>query len=60
MSTSENAMTAHLVIPGGHPGKGFLADVQDRMKEKFAIHHITIQIELEDEEAEICQNDCSP
>ncbi|MEO9467607.1 cation diffusion facilitator family transporter [Parasphingorhabdus sp.] len=60
MSTSENAMTAHLVIPGGHPGKGFLADVQDRMKEQFAIHHITIQIELEDEEAEICQNDCSP
>lgn len=58
MSTSETAMTAHLVIPGGHPGKGFLADVQASMKERFAIHHITIQIELEDEEADLCQTDC--
>jgi len=58
MSTSETAMTAHLVIPGGHPGKGFLANVEASMKEQFAIHHITIQIELEDEEAEICQTDC--
>ena len=59
MSTSENAMTAHLVIPGGHPGKGFLADVEKKMKSEFAIHHVTIQIELEDEEAENCQTDCS-
>ena len=58
MSTSETAMTAHLVMPGGHPGKGFLADVQDAMKARFAIHHITIQIELEDEEANICQTNC--
>ncbi|WP_422342926.1 cation diffusion facilitator family transporter [Parasphingorhabdus sp.] len=58
MSTSETAMTAHLVIPGGHPGKGFLADVQADMKKRFSIHHITIQIELEDEEAELCQTDC--
>lgn len=58
MSTSENAMTAHLVIPGGHPGKGFLANVEASMKEQFAIHHITVQIELEDEEAEMCQTDC--
>lgn len=58
MSTSETAMTAHLVIPGGHPGKGFLADVQDMVKKRFAIHHITIQIELEDEEADICQTNC--
>ncbi|MEH6757534.1 MAG: cation diffusion facilitator family transporter [Parasphingorhabdus sp.] len=58
MSTSETAMTAHLVIPGGHPGKGFLADVQASMKKRFAIQHITIQIELEDEEAVICQTNC--
>ncbi|QJB69248.1 cation diffusion facilitator family transporter [Parasphingorhabdus halotolerans] len=59
MSTSETAMTAHLVMPGGHPGKGFLAKVQEHMKQRYAIHHITIQIELEDEEAELCQTDCS-
>lgn len=58
MSTSETAMTAHLVLPQGHPGKGFLANVQKKMKEHFAIHHITIQIELEDEEADLCQTDC--
>ncbi|HEY9091095.1 cation diffusion facilitator family transporter [Parasphingorhabdus sp.] len=58
MSTSETAMTAHLVVPDGHPGKGFLADVQNMVKERFSIHHITIQIELEDEEAEYCQTNC--
>ena len=59
MSTSEAAMTAHLVIPGGHPGKGFLADLQERVKQRFPIHHMTIQIELEDEEADLCQTDCN-
>ncbi len=58
MSTSETAMTAHLVIPSGHPGKDFLANVQKSMKDRFAIHHMTIQIELEDEEAGFCQTDC--
>ncbi|MGB5482863.1 MAG: cation transporter, partial [Parasphingorhabdus sp.] len=58
MSTSETAMTAHLVLPNGHPGKGFLADVQKEMKTQFSIHHITIQVELEDEEADLCQIDC--
>ncbi len=59
MSTSETAMTAHLVIPGGHPGKNFLSDVEADMKARFSIHHITIQIELENEEAE-CDTDCGP
>ncbi len=59
MSTSETAMTAHLVMPGGHPGKNFLFDVQKAVKQSFAIHHITIQIEMEDEEAENCDTDCS-
>ncbi|WP_417623111.1 cation diffusion facilitator family transporter [Parasphingorhabdus sp.] len=58
MSTSETAMTAHLVLPEGHPGKGFLAKVQIEMKARFSIHHITIQIELEDEEVGVCLTDC--
>lgn len=58
MSTSETAMTAHLVLPEGHPGKGFLAEIQKEMNRLFSIHHITIQIELEDEEADFCQTDC--
>lgn len=59
MSTSETAMTAHLVLPEGHPGKGFLVTVQKELNTRFSIHHITIQIELEDEEADLCQTDCS-
>jgi len=58
MSTSETAMTAHLVVPDGHPGKGFLSEVHRQMIERFAIHHSTIQIELEDEEEILCRTDC--
>jgi len=58
MSTSETALTAHLVLPAGHPGKGFLATIQKEMITLFSIHHTTIQIELENEEAGLCQIDC--
>ena len=58
MSTSETALTAHLVLPAGHPGKGFLATIQKEMITLFSIHHTTIQIELENEEADLCQIDC--
>jgi cobalt-zinc-cadmium efflux system protein len=58
MSTSETAMTAHLVLPHGHPGQDFLVEAQKQLKVRFSIHHITIQIELEDEEADLCQIDC--
>lgn len=58
MSTSETALTAHLVLPDGHPGKGFLFEVQKQMIARFAIHHTTIQIELEDEEEILCRTDC--
>ena len=46
MSTTETVMTAHLVMPGGHPGDTFLHDVQHLMEERFGIHHVTLQIEL--------------
>jgi cobalt-zinc-cadmium efflux system protein len=45
MSTTENAFTAHLVMPGGHPDDGFLHDVATRLEHDFAIHHATIQVE---------------
>ena len=48
MSTTETALTAHLVMTGGHPGDaalaGFALDLQDR----FGIVHPTLQIELGD------------
>jgi cobalt-zinc-cadmium efflux system protein len=50
MSTSEAALTAHLVMPGGHPGDAFLHDLQHRLAHDFRIEHTTVQIELGDGE----------
>jgi cobalt-zinc-cadmium efflux system protein len=49
MSTTENALTAHLVTPAGHPGDAFLHEVSAELAHHFHIHHVTIQTELEDE-----------
>jgi cobalt-zinc-cadmium efflux system protein len=46
MSTTENAMTAHLVCPAGHPGDLFLQTISDEIEHKFLIHHVTLQVEL--------------
>lgn len=46
MSTTESALTAHLVMPGGHPGDDFLVDLQHRLDHDFAIAHTTVQIEM--------------
>ena len=46
MSTTEPAMTAHLVMPGGHPGDTFFAALEERMQARFSICHCTVQIEL--------------
>jgi len=48
MSTTENALTVHLVFPAGHPGDAFLSRVTDELSRKFQIHHPTIQIEVAD------------
>lgn len=45
MSTTETALTVHLVMPGGHPGDEFFANVVHRIEHDFRIGHATIQIE---------------
>jgi len=45
MSTTETALTAHLVMPAGHPGDGFLADLAEGLRHDFAICHATVQVE---------------
>ena len=45
MSTTETALTGHLVIPQGHPGDAFLLRVCDELHGKFRIGHATLQIE---------------
>jgi cobalt-zinc-cadmium efflux system protein len=46
MSTSETALTVHLVMFGGHPGDDFLNRVAEALHHDFAIEHTTIQIEV--------------
>jgi cobalt-zinc-cadmium efflux system protein len=46
MSTTETALTAHLVMPEGYPGDQQVDDIVAHLKERFAIHHCTLQIEL--------------
>jgi cobalt-zinc-cadmium efflux system protein len=46
MSTTENAMTAHLVCLDGHPGDEFLQNCAQEIEHEFSIHHVTLQVEL--------------
>ncbi len=48
MSTTETALTVHLVFPAGHPGDAFLGGVAHDIGHRFQIHHVTIQVELAD------------
>lgn len=45
MSTRETALTAHLVIPAGHPGDDFLQEVGRMLEKEFGICHATMQTE---------------
>jgi cobalt-zinc-cadmium efflux system protein len=45
MSTTETALTAHLVIPSGHPGDAFLHELAHELDHYFGIGHATIQVE---------------
>ena len=46
MSTTETALTCHLVIPQGHPGDPFIVRTADELQSRFKIQHATIQIEV--------------
>ncbi len=48
MSTTETALTAHLVMPLGCPGDSFLHDLSATMEQRFGIGHATVQVETED------------
>ena len=49
LSTTETALTVHLLMPAGYPGDQFSVDVAARLKELFEIDHATIQIETDAE-----------
>ncbi|NUN97821.1 MAG: cation transporter [Candidatus Omnitrophica bacterium] len=47
LGTSEVALTAHLVMPAGHPGDAFFTELARVLAQRFRIHHPTIQIEID-------------
>jgi cobalt-zinc-cadmium efflux system protein len=51
MSTTETALTVHLVMPGGHPGDSVLVDLCEELKERFGIGHATFQVETDPQTA---------
>jgi cobalt-zinc-cadmium efflux system protein len=48
LSTTAVAMTAHLVMPGGHPGDASLDQLADELNDRFGIAHATLQVEIGD------------
>ena len=48
LSTTATALTAHLVVPSGHPGDAALDQLADELRKQFGIAHATFQIEIGD------------
>jgi cobalt-zinc-cadmium efflux system protein len=44
MGTSEIAMTAHLVMPVGHPDDAFFREAARQLHDRFEIEHATLQV----------------
>lgn len=47
LSTTETALSCHLMMPGGHPGDTFLQEAGHKLKHDFGIGHPTFQIEVD-------------
>ena len=59
MSTTEVALTAHLVMPGRLASDSFLREVAASLEHRFGVHHVTLQIESGDDPcAHPCGADC--
>lgn len=54
MSTTQSALTAHLVMPAGAPGDAFLQEIAHELEDHFGIHHTTIQVERNAEDCRVC------
>jgi len=44
MGTAQVALTAHLVVPAGHPGDDFLREATSRLHDRHGIDHVTLQV----------------
>ena len=45
MSTTETALTAHLVMPAGYPGDAAMDDIAKTLLERYKVQHSTVQIQ---------------
>ncbi len=45
LSTTDVALTAHLVMPGGHPGDAWLDSLAHALTHEYGIRHATFQVE---------------
>ena len=45
MSTTESALTVHLVMPEGYPGDAFMDGIMRTLKERYSVQHSTLQVE---------------
>jgi cobalt-zinc-cadmium efflux system protein len=50
ISTTQTALTCHVVTPAGHPGDDFLRSLAHDLERQFNISHPTVQVELADRE----------
>jgi cobalt-zinc-cadmium efflux system protein len=57
MSTTETALTAHLICPQPSDSDALLADAGEQLHEQFGIEHTTLQIERQPEAAS-CRQAC--
>ncbi|MBS0237914.1 MAG: cation transporter [Proteobacteria bacterium] len=46
MSTTETALTCHLVMPEGHPGDAFIETATKMLHDEFEVRHTTFQFEV--------------
>jgi len=56
MSTTETALTAHLVRPGAPLDDGLLTEACGELRRRFAIHHATLQVECGEAPCELADH----
>jgi cobalt-zinc-cadmium efflux system protein len=54
MSTTENALTAQLVVPAGYPGDVTVDAISQVLKDQYSIDHSTLQVRLGAMQQECC------
>ncbi|WP_322015937.1 cation diffusion facilitator family transporter [Paraburkholderia sp. J12] len=46
LSTTGNALSAHLVMPAGHPGDAVLDGMVDVLRTRYEMKHVTLQVDM--------------